>query len=261
MHSPHMRADAFDREILRERLKPFRLHYFSRLRSTNSHAAELRRRGELFAPAVVLTSNQTAGRGRGDNTWWSSRGSLTVTFVLPVDERLEPHQLPLVAGLAVRSAAAELTRHDAVQLKWPNDIVYRSKKLGGLLCERLLKADLIGVGLNVNLRLDRAPPALRDRITSLACISGEPIDMTEALLAVAAHLRLALQRATEQPFATLLREYDGHHALIARRVSVATGADEPPACGRCEGLDSMGRLLVRGDGKLHHVIAGHVRVL
>ncbi len=64
---------------------------------------------------------------------------------------LEPHQLPLLAGLAVRNAAAELSGDDGIDLKWPNDLLYGGKKLGGLLCERIHKADLIGLGLNVNL--------------------------------------------------------------------------------------------------------------
>jgi BirA family biotin operon repressor/biotin-[acetyl-CoA-carboxylase] ligase len=243
---------------LRERIKPFRLHWFPRLRSTNDHAAALRKHDKLFAPAIVLTGHQTAGRGRGSNSWWSGEGSLTVTFVLPVDERINPHQLPLIAGLAVRDAAAELTGDNGIVLKWPNDILYGGKKLGGLLCERVLKADLVGLGLNVNLEPAQAPRVLRERLSSLAQIRADPIDMTNALAVVASHLRLTLQRAADQPFAVLLREYDVHHALIGREISVRTSADQEPLRGRCEGLDSVGRLLLRSRGKLHHVISGQV---
>src|SRR5436190_23771341 len=114
----------FDLRRLRASVKPFRLHWFPTRRSTNDHAAELRRRGELYAPAVVLTGRQTAGRGRGAHAWWSGPGCVTVTFVLPVDERVAPHQLPLAAGLAVRNAAAELAGTDAIRLQWPNDLPY-----------------------------------------------------------------------------------------------------------------------------------------
>ena len=170
----------FDLQTLRRGLKPFRLHWFPRLRSTNDHAAVLRKRGELFAPAVVLTGHQLAGRGRGSNTWWSGTGSLTVTFVLPVDEHLAPHHVPLIAGLAVRTATAGLAMNDDIQLKWPNDLLFYGKKLAGLLCERIEKADLIGVGLNINVRPNDIPKALRDRVTSLNAILGKPIDPTTA---------------------------------------------------------------------------------
>jgi BirA family biotin operon repressor/biotin-[acetyl-CoA-carboxylase] ligase len=252
--------NGFDLDRLRDGIKPFRLHWFPRLRSTNDHAAVLRKRGELFAPAIVLAGSQTAGRGRGKNKWWSEAGSLTVTFVLPIDEQIQPHQLPLVAGLAARSAAAELTFDNGIQLKWPNDLLYSWKKLGGLLCERIMKADLIGIGLNINLDPAGAPTDLISRITSLSQIRAQAIDITEALIVLASHLRLTLDRAAQEPFALLLREYDAHHALLGREVCVTASADEPPICGRCEGLDDMGRLLLRSRGKLEHVISGQVQM-
>src|SRR5580698_1646971 len=85
----------FDLKRLRPAVKPFRVHWFSRLRSTNDHAARLRRAGKLYAPAVVLTSRQIAGRGRGSNTWWSNPAVLTVTFAIPIQDRLAPQELPL----------------------------------------------------------------------------------------------------------------------------------------------------------------------
>ena len=252
--------NSFDLRRLRERLKPFRLHWFPRLRSTNDHAIELRRRGELFAPAVVLTGRQTAGRGRGSILWWSKSGSITVTFVLAAGDKVEPHQLPLVAGLTVRNAAAELTGDAGIQLKWPNDVLYRGKKIAGLLCERVRGADLVGVGINVNTALARAPKSIRERITSLAAIRGGAVDITEALAVVAGHLRITLDRAAGRSFAALLREYDQHHALIGREVCVSVSPNEPPICGKCEGLDSIGRLLLRSRGRLEHVISGQVQV-
>src|SRR4051795_6682011 len=97
---PDRGASSYSLDRLRAGLKPFRLHFFPTLRSTNDHAATLRKRGDLFAPAVVLTARQTAGRGRGTNTWFSAPGSLTVTFVLAEHETFAPHHLPLAAGLA-----------------------------------------------------------------------------------------------------------------------------------------------------------------
>ncbi len=252
-------VNSYDLGSLRSRLRPFRLHWFPRLRSTNDHAAALRKRGTLFAPAAVLTGRQTAGRGRGSNSWWSKKGSLTVTFVLPIEERIEPHQLPLLAGLAVRGAAVELTGDPDLQLKWPNDILYEGRKLGGLLCERVMKADLVGIGVNVNVDPGKAPAALRERITSLSAIRGAPLNLNDVLAVIAAHLRLTLTRATDQPFAALLREYDSHNALIGRQVFVTDSAGQSIR-GRCEGLDAMGRLLLRQRGKLHHVISGQVQI-
>lgn len=218
----------------------------------------MRKAGRLFAPAIVLTGHQIAGRGRGGNSWWSKPGVITVTFAFPIDDRFAPHQVPLLAGLAVRSAIVEVTSLHRIQLKWPNDLLYDGRKLAGLLCERVEKVDLIGLGLNVNVRAKDAPASLRDRVTSLSDIVGCDIDQTQLLIAIARHLRLLLMRRDEHPFGVLLREYDSHHALIGKRVTV-TAADGSVQ-GKCEGLDSHGRLLLRERNTLHHVIAGEVRV-
>jgi BirA family biotin operon repressor/biotin-[acetyl-CoA-carboxylase] ligase len=250
---------SFRLSLLRAAIKPFRLYWFPRVRSTNDHAALLRKRGELFAPAIVLTGHQLAGRGRGSHTWWSGPGCLTATFVFPIDATLSPHQLPLVAGLAVRNAAAELAGVADIQLKWPNDLQHAGRKLAGLLCERVHKADLVGLGLNVNLNPHDAPAPLRERITSLARIAGHTLDMTDALACIARHLHALLLRSDEHPFQQVLRDYDTHHALVGRRVTVVDGAAGLPISGKCEGLDSMGRLLLRDRRTLHRVIAGEAR--
>jgi BirA family biotin operon repressor/biotin-[acetyl-CoA-carboxylase] ligase len=256
-----MSQTSFDLATLRTHIKPFRLHWFPRLRSTNDHAATLRKRGELFAPAMVLTGHQLAGRGRGVHTWWSGPGCLTVTFVIPIEEHLAPHQVPLLAGLAVRNAAAEISGDQRIALKWPNDVLHNGRKLAGLLCERVHKADLVGLGLNVNLDPRKAPAALRERITSLATIAGREFDMTDALITVARHLRTTLLHRDERLFSHFLHEYDSHHALVGRRVSVINNGG-PPATGKCEGLDSTGRLLLRNRNRtLHRIVAGQVQLL
>lgn len=251
-------GDHFSLHRLREAIKPFRLHYFPRLRSTNDHAAVLRKRGDLFAPAIVLTSLQIAGRGRGTNRWFSTGGNLTVTFVLPVEEHLSPLQLPLVAGLAVRNAASQLTGNHQIELKWPNDVLHEGRKLAGLLCERVHKADLIGVGLNVNLDPADAPADLRRRLTSLFCIAGRRFDLNEVLITLARTLHRTLGRRSEHPYAKLLEEYNQYHALTGRRIQVQSTPDEPPLAGTCEGIDHIGRLLIRHGPTLHRILAGTV---
>jgi BirA family biotin operon repressor/biotin-[acetyl-CoA-carboxylase] ligase len=259
--SSRLRDDSFDLARLRKSIKPFRLHYFTRLRSTNDHAAALRKHRRLFAPSIVLTSHQVAGRGRGSNTWWSGKGSLTVTFVLPVHEHRPPHHVPLIAGVALRNSLATHSGIEDIQLKWPNDLLHRGRKLAGLLCERVDGVDLIGLGLNVNVDLKQVPKALREKVSSLRSISGVSFDMTALLIDLAKSLHQALSHRDEPPFAEVLREYDRHHALNGQRISIDGVPGEPPLAGICVGLDRMGRLLVRNRSRVSHVIAGQVILL
>jgi len=254
-----MSTGPYQLQRLRTGLLPFRLHYFPRLQSTNDHAARLRRGDKLFAPAAVLAGRQTAGRGRGDNTWWSPPGCITITFVVPTEENLPAQELPLIAGLALRNAAAEVIGDDqSIQLKWPNDLLYRGRKLAGLLCERINGIDLIGIGLNVNVNPAKAPKPLREIITSLSAITGQAkLDPTDVLIRVAGQLHRMLLRRREHSFAGFVAEYSRHHALPGKRVTVIV-PHEPAITGRCQGIDDAGRLLVKSGRVLHRIVAGHV---
>src|SRR5690606_23376948 len=189
-------------------LRPMRLHWVARVGSTNTYAARLRRAKRLYAPAVVLTGHQIAGRGRGGNTWISGEGSVTTTLALPAASHLLPHQIPLAAGVAVREAAqavvdaADPSKSVYVQLKWPNDLLIAGAKVAGLLCERVDGVDLIGVGLNVNFSLDGVPAALRPKVTSLAQWLPALLDLTDVLLRVARGVHRTLSIESDVAFAS-----------------------------------------------------------
>lgn len=263
-------AVKYDLGRLHAGIKPVRVHHFARLRSTNDHAAELRRRRVLFAPAVVVAARQTAGRGRGQHTWWSGPGSVTATFAFGADTHLATHHVPLIAGLAVRDALTVLAGDEQVRLKWPNDVVYCDRKLAGLLCERVGTIDLIGVGVNVNLGSAKGaagpPRGLRETAVWLSQIRGKPVDLTEVLIAVGRSLQTAFSRRGETAFSQILARYDRHHALFGRRIAVSENDGQKPLTGTCEGLDRTGRLLVRtGKGApeagLRHLVSGTVRLV
>lgn len=249
----------FEIARLTSAIAPYRLYHFDRLASTNDKAAEMRRAGTLFAPAIVLADEQTAGRGRGHNRWFSSSASITVTYCLPTQEHLLPNQLPLVTGLAVRNAAAELTGHSAISLKWPNDVLYDGFKFAGILCECVGGINLVGIGLNVNVDDSAVPADVRERMTSLSLISHRDFDQTDTLIALTRHLQQMLQTWQSHPFATFLEAYRRHDALLGHVVQVNVSPDLAEICGVCEGLDSDGRLLVRDERQLHRIIAGSVR--
>lgn len=245
---------------LAEAVHPWRLHGVSTCGSTSTLAARLRAGGRLFAPAVVVASRQTAGRGRGNNRWFSDAGTLTATFAWPVEAEVPPTQLPLVAGLAVRDAAAEVLSGlpVSVQLKWPNDVLVEGRKLAGLLCERVHNVDLIGIGLNVATSPRRLSAVVSGGgglpATSLE-LAGRLRGRSEVLAVVARHLGAAL--SARENFAGLLLRYDRHHVLVGRQVTVDTG-DGQQVRGVCKGLDPTGRLVVTQGRQAHRILSGHV---
>jgi biotin-(acetyl-CoA carboxylase) ligase len=86
------------------------------------------------------------------------------------------------------------------------------------------------------------------------------VDLTTTLITLARHIHTTLLRNADAPFPTLLREYDHHHALIGRRVTVLSPT-HPPITGKCGGLDHTGRLLIKDRRATHRIIAGHVEFI
>lgn len=124
-----------------------------RLDSTPSTMDLLHRLAEEGAPAgtAVVAAEQTAGRGSRGRPWHSARGGLWLSVLLrPVRAGVE--LLSLRAGLAIAEALDRLG--PGIALKWPNDLMWHERKLGGVLCEARWAGStpawvVIGVGLNV----------------------------------------------------------------------------------------------------------------
>src|SRR5882757_3213825 len=151
--------DILTPDMLKQRLKGslFGKHifHFFKTDSTNRVALELGHAGEAEG-AVVLAEEQTAGRGRAGRSWHSERAAgIYVTLLLR--PKLAPVQAPLLTMMAGLSAhtAVEAVTGLAVDLKWPNDLLIRGKKMGGNL--KKLHAEpnqvgfvIVGIGINVN---------------------------------------------------------------------------------------------------------------
>ncbi len=152
--------------------------------STNDLARDLARDG---APegTIIVSAEQTAGRGTKGRSWFSARDKgLYLTVILrPPAANLT--RLPLAAGLAARDAV-ERSHGLSPKLFWPNDLVWNGKKLAGVLCENAFTGEaldyaLVGVGINVNYEEADFPDEIRGLAISLRMVTGKAAD-PEALL-------------------------------------------------------------------------------
>lgn len=222
--------------------------------------------------AVVVTDNQTAGRGRLGREWIAPAGKCLAISVLlrprlPGGESLEPVHfgwLPLIAGVAMVRAVRPLVT-GRVALKWPNDVQIDGLKVSGLLAELLATGDTVVVGAGVNLSLTQEElPVPTATSLSLSGASLEGDDLADAVLAG----YLAALNALYTDFVRLGADVDasGVHALVsdtcstigqAVRVQLPNG-DE--LRGVATGIDASGRLVVRrqSDGTEAAVAAGDV---
>jgi BirA family transcriptional regulator, biotin operon repressor / biotin---[acetyl-CoA-carboxylase] ligase len=204
-----------------------RLH----LRATTSTNDRARALAQAGAPhgTLVTAAVQSAGRGRQGRLWSAPPGR---ALLLSIVVRDPPTLLPLAAGLAVADVAGAGAR-----IKWPNDVLVDGRKVAGILSEGRPQDGwaVLGIGLNVALRIEDLPPELQDTAGTLGLSPSELEPTLEHLLA-------SLERTLALDPATLLDAYRARDALRGQAVRWTTGH------GRAAGIDGEGRLIVELPG-------------
>jgi BirA family biotin operon repressor/biotin-[acetyl-CoA-carboxylase] ligase len=249
---------------VRQRVR--KLEILTEVDSTNSH---------LFAVSdltpgqadVCVAEFQSAGRGRRGRSWTAPYGAglcLSVSWQFPETPR-QVGALSLATGVAVLRA---LRQHGAtdVGLKWPNDIVYQGRKLGGILIE--LRAETAGpayvvLGVGLNFRLSSR--------TRQVIESGgvAPVDLSEIGAASAAGRNViaaevinrmleSLCQFQQHGFAPFMNEWRDADALAGEAVRVLAG--EQTQRGIARGIDAEGALMLETPAGLMRFISGEVSV-
>ncbi|MDB2479114.1 biotin--[acetyl-CoA-carboxylase] ligase, partial [Alphaproteobacteria bacterium] len=118
--------------------------------STNDIALEGAKAG-LDEGTSYLSYSQTKGRGRNDNKWTSLEGNLFLsTIIRPKQEKKYWQQLSLILGISIIELLVKFgINQKLIELKWPNDILVKNKKISGILLESSHDFIVAGIGLNV----------------------------------------------------------------------------------------------------------------
>ena len=122
---------------------------------------------------IIRAREQKEGRGREDRFWYSPEGGLWMTFDIYYDDFIPT--FPLFIAYCLHSLLLELFSLENLSIKWPNDIMLKDKKLGGILCEHneSEKKYIIGLGLNTNVSQDAFDGKLD--IVTLSSLIGFPV--------------------------------------------------------------------------------------
>ena len=150
-----------------------KIEYYNRLDSTNEEAWELiEEERENQHGTIVITENQIKGKGRKENSWSMVAGKgLAISVIL---DKKYPSNHSSFISLATGISVVESLKKRSIEcsLKWPNDIYYQERKLGGILCESKIKKDafdkiVVGVGINVNETIEEHPKDLQKTLTTM----------------------------------------------------------------------------------------------
>jgi BirA family biotin operon repressor/biotin-[acetyl-CoA-carboxylase] ligase len=129
--------------------------------------------------AVVVADRQTKGRGRLGRSWVSPPGGLWCSLLLRPAGSAPAGLLSLAVGVAA-AEAIEAATGVVVDLKWPNDLVIRRQKVGGILIEGGA-ALIVGVGINVNVPAGELPQDAPRSAASLHMLAGRTLDGAKVL--------------------------------------------------------------------------------
>ncbi len=213
-----------------------KLHFFERVSSTMDVLHELAAAG-AEAGTAVLAGEQLQGRGSRGRTWHSPPGGLwlSVLFRPIVVDGLEV--MSLRAGLALVQAIQPLVP-ETLQLKWPNDVMLGTRKLGGVLCEARWQGDALGwvvVGVGMNVRNPIADELHSTAVGLSRLVPDITVDHVCApLLAALSNLDLGARLLSPEE----LRQFASRDWLCGRSI-------REPVAGIVQGLAADGRLMVR----------------
>ena len=232
------------------------LHYPS-LDSTMDEAGRLAGAG-CPEGLVVVTEQQTAGRGRFGRSWISGPGeSLLLSIVL----RPTAEQLPQANMAATLAVARTADRHvdGRVTIKWPNDVRIGGRKVAGILIEADSQAGRIAsavVGIGINVSVDTAGhPEIAGTATSLVEETGAPVERTAVLIDLLRQLDELYSHVRSG--GSLTDEWSSQLDTLGLEIEVRRGSEL--LAGVARAVDDQGNLLLeRPDGSTFTVVGGEV---
>ncbi|MCY3808275.1 MAG: biotin--[acetyl-CoA-carboxylase] ligase [Gemmatimonadetes bacterium] len=238
-----------------------------RIESTSDRARDVVGCGRE-RPFVIVAERQSAGRGRRERRWLSDcpRG-LWFTVAIESGEAMAP-TASLRAGLAAARGIEEAAGLGSVQVMWPNDLMIEGCKIGGVLCEKVGEALLVGVGVNLN----HAPgelAAVDQPATSVLAATGRETPRGNALVAIVGELLAGWTDSPSALTSSEIAELSARSELAGRRLRVDGVVGEPSGSARSVRNLSATALAIASDGALEvvddqggalRVVAGSVRL-
>ncbi len=249
--------------------------YLNAVDSTNTYLDGLAKKGYPHG-TVVVADTQTAGRGRFGRVWFSppKRNIYMSILVRPSRGRVDLSDyaiLPMLAGIACARAinkALSLKTGESplrVTLKWPNDILLKEKKLGGILVDSRIENIrsgntyfIVGIGINVNMTLEEMPEDIKDIATSLYIATGMEFSKNEVIEEILKEFSKIYEEFLNNGKAYIVSEWQSRSSTIGRSVR-ALLSDGTEIYGKAIAVDENGYLLIAMyDGGIELIKAGDI---
>ena len=218
---------------------------------------------DKYEYSICFAEFQTKGRGRGENMWLSPYGSgicFSINGFLPY--KSSPLGLSIYCGIAIVGILRELGFND-VSLKWPNDLLHKGKKLGGILTELTSQhaenyAFNIGIGINYDLGsdLNSMEQNLFPPTDLMKIYDGTYISRTEISGILAKTIIESLKKFNHKSMQESFKSWPELDALHQKEVKIID--DDQSFNGKNMGIDDTGALLLDESGVIKKIYNGHL---
>jgi BirA family biotin operon repressor/biotin-[acetyl-CoA-carboxylase] ligase len=244
------RIDLLDPKKIKSNLRTKRIGrrilVYNRTSSTQNIAAKYAKNKENDG-LVVFTEEQTEGKGRADNRWYSDYSESILCSIILVNEKIDSELLSLTCAVVVAEAIGKTAKAEA-KIKWPNDIMLNGKKAAGILLESKTDSSgmtyIIGIGINCHQKKESFPIELQPIATS---IDIESCSITDRI-SLAKRLLTSMEYWLEVAAQTSEKVIDQWHNLsiqLGRRVKLVYNGQE--FSGNCIGIDPEKGLILQLD--------------
>ena len=137
--------------------KRFNLHIYDEIDSTNDEAKRIEGIKDFH---IFITEKQTKGRGRHGKKWSSPNTGNIYMTISTSQNTSQMNPISIISGLICKKDIDKLIRKPSIMLKWPNDILFNDKKIGGILVETEINKEniktIIGIGINLNINKEES---------------------------------------------------------------------------------------------------------
>ena len=249
-------------QTLRTKRLGQKIHYLPEVDSTNLYAHRLAEKGGLEGE-IVIAESQTQGKGRMGRSWVSPPNlNLYLSIILrPKLPPLHAPQITLMSAVALAETVQSFVPFPP-EIKWPNDVMVKGKKLAGILTESSCSPDsilfvVLGIGVNLNFPRELMPASIRESATSVMMLAQRPVDRSAFALQLIQNLDRCYGDLEERGFPSMAERWGNFFHLRGKRVRVEMF--DQPVLGKAMGIDGDGALILEDEkGTRQRIVAGDV---
>ena len=243
-----------------------KVYYFDTIDSTQNYAIEISKK-KTENGSVVISQIQTAGRGRMNRKWVTVKGGLSMSIILhPKFDTSVSTLLPMAASLAL-ATAIQKTINMKPNVKWPNDVVIKGKKVAGMIVDASIQSNLIesmvlGVGINFKVDTKHLERQLKGTENFYGVASLLKVNDTTNPLVIVQNFLSELEKMIalldQGKVSSIIQKWEKISTTIGKKVSIKT--NDGMITGLAKKINSDGSLNIVKNGKTQRLLVGDISI-